>query len=113
VRDIKRIDRILREIGHSWRVQPDFRLGQLLQNAVHQHDARGAEIDSVMFNIEDYDLLEAVLKFMPPREPLKDGICGRCGGSTRSQSIFEGNHRYFPDCIDHLKLTIAALEAGK
>jgi hypothetical protein len=111
MRDIKRIDKVLRQLGRCWRVQPDFRLGQLLQNAVHQNDARGVGIDSVMFNIEDSALVDAVLKFMPPPDGRGRGICGRCGGSTRGQSTFEGNHRYYPDCINELKLTIAALAA--
>ena len=30
-------------------------------------------------------------------------MCERCGGPTRGQNVFGGNHRHYPDCIEFLK----------
>jgi uncharacterized protein YihD (DUF1040 family) len=53
MRDVNRIDGVLRELGWHWKRFPDLRLGQLL------HDAAGPDI----FNIEDEALMEKVRAF--------------------------------------------------
>ena len=51
MRDINRIDKILKEIGEVWKKQPDTRLGQLLLNAAE---------DPVLYYIEDEELVERI-----------------------------------------------------
>lgn len=49
MRDINRIDRILKELAEIWKEQPDTRLGQLLLNAAQ---------DPVLYYIEDDELIQ-------------------------------------------------------
>lgn len=58
MRDAARIDRILADIGTLWKLYPDQRLGQLLENYVF-----GCERTTkrCIFHVED-DLVEAQLK---------------------------------------------------
>jgi hypothetical protein len=36
--------------------------------------------------------------------------CQRCGGPTKDQNVFKGNHRHSPDCIAFLLKYISELE---
>lgn len=49
MRDINRIDRILKEIGTIWKQYPDLRLGQLILNVIN---------DPALYYIEDDELVE-------------------------------------------------------
>jgi hypothetical protein len=47
------------------------------------------------------------------RAPVSEGCeCLRCGGPTTGQDIYDGRHRYFPDCIAYLKAELAARPAA-
>ncbi|TBN14672.1 hypothetical protein [Hyunsoonleella pacifica] len=58
MRDKNRIPKILNELERIWRANPDFRLGQLIVVGV-----KPKEPCSEVFNIEDDDLLDGLLKF--------------------------------------------------
>lgn len=49
MRDINRINRILKEISIIWKQYPDFRLGQLILNVIN---------DPALYYIEDDELVE-------------------------------------------------------
>jgi uncharacterized protein YihD (DUF1040 family) len=55
MRDPKRIKRILDKIQVCWEKYPDFRLGQLILNAIQN--------DNFLYYIEDTDLEEAIDRF--------------------------------------------------
>ena len=48
MRDPKRIDVILQEIGASWRKYPDMRLGQLISNVLEGPSLYYVEDDSLV-----------------------------------------------------------------
>lgn len=62
-RDPKRISAILTELGRIWGNNPDWRLGQIIENAVHPpgHSERG-ELTSWLFYLEDDALLTQLRK---------------------------------------------------
>lgn len=53
MRDISRIDFILKSVGDIWKNYPDLRLGQLLLNAVR---------DPMLYYIEDDKLVDELIK---------------------------------------------------
>lgn len=53
MRDINRIDFILKSVGDVWKNYPDLRLGQLLLNVVR---------DPMLYYIEDDKLVEELVK---------------------------------------------------
>ena len=53
MRDISRIDSILKSVGDIWKNYPDLRLGQLLLNAVR---------DPMLYYIEDDKLVDELVK---------------------------------------------------
>ena len=53
MRDISRIDFVLKSIGDIWKNYPDLRLGQLLLNVVR---------DPMLYYIEDDKLVEELVK---------------------------------------------------
>ena len=54
MRDINRIDSILKELGKIWKKFPDLRLGQLILNVLQ---------DPALYYIEDEELVELLEKF--------------------------------------------------
>ncbi len=55
MRDVERIDRILDKVRGVWVAHPDWRLGQLIENAIAMAvQADGHPADS--FYVEDHDL---------------------------------------------------------
>ena len=54
MRDINRIDPMLKRIGEIWKKYPDLRLGQLIKNA---------SFDSNLYYIEDEDLIDKIEEF--------------------------------------------------
>lgn len=54
MRDINRIDSILKELGEIWKEYPDLRLGQLILNTIK---------DPQLYYIEDEDLIIRLKKF--------------------------------------------------
>ena len=57
MRDINRIDVVLKELGDLWKKQPDMRLGQLLLNL-----DLSLENSHVMWNMEEDAWLELIRK---------------------------------------------------
>ena len=53
MRDVSRIDFILKSVGDIWKNYPDLRLGQLLLNVVR---------DPMLYYIEDDKLVEELVK---------------------------------------------------
>ena len=53
MRDVSRIDFILKSVGDIWKNYPDLRLGQLLLNAVR---------DPMLYYVEDDKLVEELVK---------------------------------------------------
>jgi hypothetical protein len=49
------------ELGRIWLLHPDWRLGQIIENAVHPpgHEERGPDT-AWLFYVEDDDMLEAL-----------------------------------------------------
>jgi hypothetical protein len=60
VRNPNRIDPMLETIGFVWKKFPDFRLGQLIVNAVRTQLNEGADL----FNVEDGTLEMAICSFI-------------------------------------------------
>ena len=56
---------VIQKILHVWLTTPQLRLGQLLVNAMQDHDNGHFNL----FNIEDYDLMDLVLEFHNKRNP--------------------------------------------
>jgi len=54
MRDINRIDEILKEIKNIWEKYPNLRLGQLICNVIR---------DPALYYIEDKKLIEALREF--------------------------------------------------
>lgn len=57
MRDINRIDSILKELGEIWKEYPDLRLGQLILNVLQ---------DPVLYYIEDEDLILRLKEIYAP-----------------------------------------------
>ena len=69
MRDVNRIDPMLRELAWHWKRFPDLRLGQFLIDAFGQTD---------IFNVEDEVLIERVREFhekfsIHVEDPVYDG----------------------------------------
>jgi hypothetical protein len=60
MRDPERIDRILEKLGKIWKLVPDQRLGQILENYVFFRGERGDKTSVALFFQEDKDT-EALL----------------------------------------------------
>ena len=64
MRDPKRIDVILQEIGATWRKYPDMRLGQLIGNVLEGASLYYVEDDSLVKALKDmYEGAEEPVKF--------------------------------------------------
>ena len=64
MRDSKRIDVILQEIGAIWRKYPDMRLGQLIGNVLEGPSLYYVEDDSLVKALKDmYEGAEELVKF--------------------------------------------------
>lgn len=59
MRDVNRIDGMLKRIGEIWKEYPDLRLGQLLCNVVDE---------TYLYYIEDKDLLRRIEEAYGPDE---------------------------------------------
>lgn len=59
MRDINRIDNILKELGNIWKEVPDLRLGQLLLNVAR---------DPELYYIEDKELVDKLRMVYAPTE---------------------------------------------
>lgn len=63
-RNPERIDKILAKVGELWKLNPDQRLGQVLENYVFFRGQRGDKTSCAIFYQEDEDtlkILEATL----------------------------------------------------
>lgn len=54
MRDIGRIDKVLKEVGEVWKQVPDLRLGQLLLNVLQ---------DPALYQVEDDQLILRLKEF--------------------------------------------------
>ena len=54
MRDVNRIDVILRQVGEVWKKYPDLRLGQLLLNCVS---------DPMLYYVEDEKLVDVIRSY--------------------------------------------------
>lgn len=59
MRDIGRIDKVLKEVGEVWKQVPDLRLGQLLLNVLQ---------DPALYYVEDDQLVLRLKEFYKRRE---------------------------------------------
>lgn len=62
MRDPKRIEQITMALFNYWMKYPDLRLGQLLVN-LHHHGRKHTQSQADIFNTEDDEWLEWLLKF--------------------------------------------------
>jgi len=61
--------------SHAW---PEQRTGQLILNALR--NPRGEVNSAVLFNVEDHDLVEALMRYAGENVPVSDGVQGFSDG---------------------------------
>ena len=66
MRDINRIDGILKELGEIWKEYPDLRLGQLILNAIKDPQLYYIEDGDLIYYIEDEDLILKLKEIYTP-----------------------------------------------
>lgn len=54
MRDIGRIDKVLKEVGEVWKQVPDLRLGQLLLNVLQDPALYYAEDDQLVLRLKEF-----------------------------------------------------------
>lgn len=64
MRDQKRIPIILEELKKLWELEPDWRLGQLLENYIFVNGHRGDQTSNALFHQEDDVTLNRIKKLL-------------------------------------------------
>lgn len=64
MRDINRIDPMLKRIGEIWKMYPDLRFGQLIENV-------SLEYNSALYYTEDEDLMRKLEGFYVTHERVR------------------------------------------
>ena len=54
MRDIRRIDKVLKEVGEVWKQVPDLRLGQLLLNVLQDPALYYVEDDQLVLYLKEF-----------------------------------------------------------